>query len=407
MNYLILGIIIVVSIFEIVVDLLNYKYRHTPLKEQVRYIYDEDKYKTSLDYTMANFKHSLIFSTFKTILLIILLILGFFGWLEGFVQNLTNHAILQTLFYLLSFYLFNLVVNLPFRYYRTFVIEEKFGFNKTTKKTFFFDLFKSVLLVIVFGGGLIALLNALYLSFINDIMLFIVGALFFIIIIQILMFLLNGFFVRIFNKLTPLEDGSLKQKIDDLASKLGFKVNRIFVMDASRRSTKLNAFFTGIGKAKQVVLYDTLIEKMTEDEVVSVLAHELGHATHKDAPKMLFRNMMMFAIYAVALGLLLTMPSFSTSFGLSGIHFGFTLILMTIILGPIDIIYGIVSNYFMRKAEYRADAFAKLHTSKETMMSALITLVREDFTNLSPHPLYVFIHYSHPPMSERLKALED
>ncbi|MBN2268191.1 MAG: M48 family metallopeptidase [Acholeplasmataceae bacterium] len=407
MNYLILGIIILVSIFEIIVDLLNYRHRHTPLKEQVKHIYDEDKYKTSLAYTMANFRHSLIFSTFKTILLIVLLMSGFFGWLEGFVQSFTNQAILQTLFYLLMFYLFNLVVNLPFRYYRTFVIEEKFGFNKTTNKTFFFDLFKSVMLVIIFGGGLIALLNTLYLSFVNNIILFILGALAFIMIIQLLMFLLNGFFVRIFNKLTPLEDGTLKQKIDDLASKLGFKVHRIFVMDASRRSTKLNAFFTGIGKTREVVLFDTLIQKMTEDEVVSVLAHELGHAIHKDAPKMLCRNMIMFAIYAVVLGLLLTVSTFSTSFGLSGIHFGFTLILMTIILGPIDIVYGMISNYFMRKAEYKADAFAKHHTSKEAMVSALITLVKEDFTNLSPHPLYVFIHYSHPPMSERLKALED
>ncbi|MDD3067839.1 MAG: M48 family metallopeptidase [Acholeplasmataceae bacterium] len=406
MNYLILGIIFVVSIFEITVDLLNYKNRGKPLKDNVKDIYDEDKYKISLDYKMANFKHSLIFSTFKTALLIILLVIGFFGWLEIFVSNITNQVVMQTLLFLFAFYLFNLIINLPFRYYRIFVIEEKFGFNKTTKKIFFVDLIKSVMLVVVLGGGLIALLNVLYLSFIDNILLFILGALIFILIIQIFSFLLNGFIVRIFNKLTPIEEGSLKDKIDTLASKLGFKITRIFVMDASRRSTKLNAFFTGIGKTKEVVLFDTLIEKMTEDEVISVLAHELGHATHKDAPKMLLRNIIMFSIYAVALGLTLTIPSFSTSFGLTDIHFGFTLILMTIILGPIDIIYGIISNLYMRKAEYKADAFAKAHTSKETMMSALKTLVKEDFTNLTPHPLYVFIHYSHPPMSERLKALE-
>lgn len=202
---------------------------------------------------MANFKHSLIFSTFKTALLIILLVIGFFGWLEIFVSNITNQVVMQTLLFLFAFYLFNLIINLPFRYYRIFVIEEKFGFNKTTKKIFFVDLFKSVMLVIVLGGGLIALLNVLYLSFIDNILLFILGALVFIFIIQILSFLLNGFFVRIFNKLTPIEEGSLKDKIDTLASKLGFKIARIFVMDASRRSTKLNAFFTGIGKTKQVV----------------------------------------------------------------------------------------------------------------------------------------------------------
>jgi STE24 endopeptidase len=225
--------------------------------------------------------------------------------------------------------------------------------------------------------------------------------------VTVLLFFLNKFFVKIFNKLTPLPDGTLKTSIESLASKVGFKVTAISVMDASRRSTKLNAFFTGLGRTRQVVLYDTLIEKMTEDEIVAVLAHELGHAVHKDVPKMLLRQIFVFATYLVLFGLVVQNSAMAQTFGLSGTHFGFSLLLFSILISPLDLLLDFPSNYLSRKAEYAADSFSAQHSGRSHIMSALVRLAQENLSNLNPHPLYVLFHYNHPPLAARLNAIKD
>jgi len=406
MNYVIIAIILIVALFEAYIDILNYKNRNKPLPQNVKDIYDAAAYKKSLDYSMAKAKYGFVSSSVKTLLIVILLLVGFFPLLESMISGISSSVIIQTLLFLFAFYLIYFMLGIPFGYYRDLVIEEKFGFNKKTKKLFVIDQIKAFLLTVIIGGAMISAVAAIYLLLANLIFVFI-GAIFALVsLFMVGAFLTQGWFVRRFNKLTPLEEGPLKTRINDLANRLGFKIHRIFVMDSSKRSTHLNAFFTGLGKTREIVLFDTLLEKMSEDEIVAVLAHELGHASHKDAPKMLLRNLSMMAIYAVTHGLILTNGVFFTSFGLSGIHLGFAVILMMQALKPIEIIFGVYFNFFSRKAEYKADAFAVKHTSKEAITNALVRLTKESFSNLVPHPLYVGIHYSHPPISDRLNAID-
>lgn len=406
MFYFVLILIIGMTGFSLITEVLNYQHRNSELPDNVKALYEPEQYQKSLSYQMANFKLGLVSNVFKTTLLVLLLVFGFFGWLESTVSQMVTSPILETLLFMFGFYLVTLISGLPFRYYRTFVVEESFGFNKTTKKLFVIDLLKSLVLVMVLGGGVLAGLNALYLAFESQITLFLIFAYAVLVVLFFLIFILNGFFIRRFNKLSPLADGSLKDGIDALASKLGFNIKRIYTMDASKRSTKLNAFFTGIGKTREVVLFDTLVDKMSEEEILAVLAHELGHATFKDAPRMLAQQVVVMALYVGLIGWILNTTSFFTSFGLGGVHFGFTLILLFVLIEPMDTLINLYTMYASRKAEYRADAFAKKHTSQPAMQGALIKLVQENFANLTPHPLYVTLNYSHPPISQRLAALD-
>jgi STE24 endopeptidase len=354
---------------------------------------------------MVNFRFGLISQTTSTLIMVLLLAFGLFGTLEQTLTNLGYTGVLANLLFLFGYFVLNFIIKLPFRFYRIFVIEQKFGFNKTTKKLFVIDLVKNFVITIAFGGAIIGALNLIF-NLVTEIWLFAGLAFALISFIMIILFLFNGLFVRWFNKLTVLPEGSLKTKIDELGKGLGFEVKRIFVMDASKRSTKLNAFFTGLGKTREVVLFDTLIAKSTEAQILAVLAHELGHATYKDTTRSLLQQLIVIGLYVLTLGFILTNPLIATAFGLSGVHFGFTVIMMFILLEPVNIIIGIPLNYISRFAEYRADAFAKKHTSKAAMVGALRVLAVENFANLVPHPLYVFLNYSHPPLALRLKALD-
>ena len=197
----------------------------------------------------------------------------------------------------------------------------------------------------------------------------------------------------------------MRDKIRALAEKVGFNVKAISVMDASKRSTKLNAFFSGLGKTREVVLFDTLVEKLEEEEILSVLAHELGHAVHKDVPRMLGLQIAMFGLYAVVIGFILQSVALAQAFGLSGVHLGFSLILFSILISPLELILTFPLNYISRKAEYAADGFATEYVGKESTMSAFKVLAQENLANLTPHPLYVLMHYSHPTIPQRLEAI--
>lgn len=405
-SYLIIALVATMYFIDLVITLVNYNHRNQPIPEIAKDIYDQDKYQKWMRYFMETNRFQVIVKTISTVFLLLLLGFGFFGFLERLTISLVSHPILQTLAFLGVFFLINMLVGLPFDYYATFVIEEKYGFNKTTRKTFIIDLFKSILMAVVLGGGLVALLNAIYLEFVDHIWWFVLYAWGILTIVMIVLFVLNTkVFVKIFNKLTPLPEGELRDKIQALAEKVGFNIKAISVMDASKRSTKLNAFFSGLGRTREVVLYDTLVEKMDDEEILSVLAHELGHAVHKDIPRMLGLQIAMFGLYAVVIGFILQSDALAQAFGLSGAHLGFSLLLFSILIAPLEFLLSLPINVISRKAEYSADAFATKHAGKEATMSAFKVLAQENLANLTPHPLYVKVHYNHPTIPQRLEAI--
>ena len=406
MSYLVIGIIMITVAFHVFVETLNYRHRNTRLPENVKDLYDEHKYASWMQYTMENFRLGISKSGIFAVIWIILFLSGFFGVLEQSINNLTPSLTFQIVIFVWCCYVITIGINTPFAYYRTFVIEEKYGFNKTSKGLFFFDILKSLVLISLLGGAMVLGLASLFITFGDRLVVLLAISYGAIIVGTLLVFLLNGIFIRAFNKLKPIEDGSLKLKINELAKRLGFSIKRIYVMDASKRSTKLNAFFTGLGKTREVVLYDTLIAKLTEEEILAVLAHELGHATHKDSWKLLIRQDLLFAVYVLLFGVILGVEAFFTGFGLSGIHYGFAMVLLLFLIEPVDIILGILMNHLSRVAEYQADAYAKKHTDSVSMQGALRKLTVANYSNLTPHPLYQLLYYSHPTISHRLSALE-
>jgi STE24 endopeptidase len=407
MKWLIISIILLMFIVDLIVSLLNYAQRKQPIKANVNDIYDNASYQKWLAYSMENLRFSLIKKAFNTVILLVIFLTPFFSVLNNIIITWTNSELLNHLLFLFMYVILMTLLNMPFKYYNTFVIEEKYGFNKTTRITFIFDQLKGLVLGGLLLGGIITAFYYIYSTFSNQMWLFVVFSWAFLSVLIVVFSLLNTrVFIKIFNRLRPLEDGSLKKRIDDLADRLGFNIKAISVIDASRRSTKLNAFFSGFGKTKDIVLFDTLINKLTEDEIMAVLAHELGHAKHKDVLRMLLQQIFVFALYMTVLGLILTSNDIATSFEFTSIHLGFSLILFFILINPLTLLISIPINIMMRKAEFKADAYATTLMPKSYLISALKTLSRENYSNLNPHPLYVYLHYTHPPLSERLEAIE-
>jgi STE24 endopeptidase len=297
---------------------------------------------------------------------------------------------------------------LPFDYYQTFSIEERYGFNRSTKQTFVMDAIKNVVLSSALLFGVYSFLYFIYTVFSDQLLFLIAGVWAGLSVLFILIAMFNGLIVRVFNKLTPLEDGSLKTRINELATDAGFTLKRVFVMDASKRSAKLNAFFTGLGKTKEIVLFDTLIEKMSEEEVLSVMAHEIAHYLHKDIYRMIVENILIFAVYAAALGVVFSQQDLiMIGFGFEAFNVAFGFLLFTFIISPISFVVSIPRMYLSRVAEYKADAYSATKIDKSHMIHALKVLAKESLSNLTPHPWYVTLYYSHPPMSERIAALEN
>jgi STE24 endopeptidase len=406
MNIVIILLLTGVFITELVLARLNNKNKLKPLPDNVTSIYDEEAYKKWRLYQGEVYKIGLISQGTSYLLMVGFLIFGGFSWLETLAKDLFDNPLFYNVFFIGVFMGLSILISLPIRIYRTFVIEAKYGFNKTTKKTFIIDQIKSIILTLIFGGGLVILLNQLFISFESNLILFMVIAWAALMVIILTVSYLNTrVFVKIFNRLTPLEEGELKTYIEGLVKEIGFKVRGIYIMDASKRSTKLNAFFSGFGKNKEIVLFDTLVEALSKEEIGAVLAHEFGHAVHKDVTRLMIQQAIVFAIYTITIGLVLRFDTLAIDFGLSEMIFGFGLIMVFIILGPISFILSIITNILSRKAEYKADHFSGKHVDKKHMISALKVLARENFSDLNPHEAYEFIYYSHPSMSKRLHAI--
>jgi STE24 endopeptidase len=401
---LIVGLMTLMYLINTGLSLLNLSYQRKPLPANVKEIYSKDKLKQSRAYFAENTRFSLIRSTFSFLLMLGLLIGGFFPYVAQIIEQITNSELLETFFFLSVLLILNTIINLPFNYYRTFSIESRYGFNKSTKSLFFKDVLRNIILSTVLTSGIAVLLNSLYIGLGE---MFVFGAWIALSVIIVILFMLNTkVFVKIFNKLTPLPDGTLRDSIQALATKTGFKAKAIYTMDASKRSSKLNAFFSGFGPIREIALFDTLIAKLNEKQILSVLAHEIGHAKHFDEIRLIVQQILVFGVYAWMLNLLLGNQAIITSFGFTGPFFAFSLILFGFLIEPFDFLLGLPTNWLSRRAEYAADAFAVKQGYKEPMMGALKVLVKENFANLTPHPLEVLLTYSHPPMHDRLAAIE-
>lgn len=403
MFQLTLTVILVVFILEISLSMLNYSYRNQPIPKNVTDVYPEEAYRKWLRYTMENHRLSMAEKILDTAVLLLFLIFGFFPALAQAMNSITADPILQTLLFLGAYFFINFFLSIGFSWYRTFSIEERYGFNKSTVTTFLLDQLKSILLTLVLGGGALSMLLSLYQTMGRGFLIYAWPFTMFLVLMVNVLY--TKVFVRIFNTLIPLPEGALKDKIEELAKSTGYEIKKITVMNASKRSGRLNAFFSGFGKFKHIVLYDTLLQKCTNDEIVSVLAHEIGHAKHRDVLRNFFISVVQIGLYLILLTFFFSSASLAEAFGFTGVHYGFSILLFSILMEPFGILLGIPLLAVSRKAEYRADRFAAQAGYQGAMISALKVLARENFSNLTPHPWVVKLTYSHPPVSQRIEAL--
>ena len=400
--FIIAGLVIFNYLFSNILDYINHKNWKDDIPNELKDFYEKEKYKKAKDYSISKNNIGFLSSTISFLLVFSLLVFNGYGIINDLVSSFESSYIKSGLFFLTLFFI-NTLISLPFSYYNTFVIEEKFGFNKTTKTTFFLDITKSSVLSILIGGALLFLALYLYDKINQGFWLWLwIG-------LSLLMIFINMFYadliVPIFNKLTPLEDGELRNKIEDYSKKVGYLLKNIYVIDGSKRSTKANAFFSGLGPRKTIALYDTLIEKHTENELVAVLAHEVGHFKKKHIFSGLIFSIIQIGIMTFFFELCLSLPEISLALGGSDISFHLGLIGFSIVFSPISMLSGILMNYISRKNEFEADAYAKQTFNGEDLALALKKLSVDSLSNIYPHPLYVFFHYSHPPLIKRLRAL--
>jgi STE24 endopeptidase len=389
-----------------VIDYLNESGKNKPLSPVAAEIYNPDEYAKSLEYGTAKYKVELFTSVISTVVMLSAIILGWFAWLDQIIRDRFSNNLLITVIFFGVLIVGGMLVNLPVSYYSTFVIEEKFGFNKTTKKLFVMDSIKQLLLSVVLGLPIIFLIAWIYQNLESTFWL--VGWLA-VSAISLFMFIFGTrIFLPMFNKLKPLSEGELRSEVEAYCQSQGFPLSKLWEMDASKRSTKLNAFFSGMGKVKIIGLYDTLIEKLTTKETVAVLAHEVGHYKRKHVYTMFaFSNVQTLVIFSL-MGWLLGNPNLSKALGSDTPSFHISMIAFFMLFTPVSTVLGLINNSFSRYNEYQADQYSidTYPGAREHMYSALKKLSVESLSNLNPHPVYVAVHYSHPPILDRLANLK-
>jgi len=404
--WIILSALLLNYFIDLIADYLNLRYLQSQLPDEFKDIYDEDVYRKSQEYTKIKTKFGFITSTFNLLLILIFWFFEGFNYLDLFLrQSFTNEIILGVIYIGLLIFVSSLI-NLPFNIYSTFVIEERFGFNKTTIKVFVSDLLKSLGLSIVLGVPVLALILYLF-NEIGDYAWF-YSWLSIALISLILQYLAPRWIMPLFNKFEPLEDGELKSAIMDYAKSVNFSLNNVYVMDGSKRSTKSNAFFTGFGKNKKIALFDTLIEKHTVVELVGVLAHEIGHYKKKHIIQAMIISLLHTGIIFYLLSIFTKTPELFEAFGMENQSVYSGLIFFGMLYSSIEMILSILMNILSRKNEYEADEFAvKTTSNKNDFINALKKLSKDNLSNLTPHPFYVFINYSHPTVMQRIKAIKN
>jgi STE24 endopeptidase len=400
---IILALFVANFLFDQVLSWLNLRHHSRELPEKLKGRYDEEKYAKSYDYHVANYRFSLVQSIPGFFITGAILLFGGLGWLDAQLRTITEHPIALPLLYFGVLLFISDLISLPFQLYGTFVIEEKFGFNKTTPKTFVLDKIKGWLLGIVIGGIVLGALLWLVDLLGSGFWLWFWG---FITVFMIFMSeFYTSWFLPLFNKLSPLEEGDLRTAIEEYAHKTGFPLQNVFVMDGSKRSAKSNAFFSGLGKRKKIVLYDTLIENHNTDELVAILAHETGHYKKKHTRQGLILGILQTGLTLFILSLFVKSEALSLALGATqyGVHLN--LIAFGLLYSPISMVVGIGMNLLSRKNEYEADRYAAETWQPGSLQEALIRLHADNLSNLTPHPLNVFLNYSHPTLMQRLEKL--
>lgn len=402
--YIIIGILIFSFITDKWLDFLNAKKFDTPIPDELKDVYDEKEYEKSQQYKKVNYRFSLLSSTVMFVATLLFFFLDGFAFVDGIARGFTDDSILVALVFFGIIFIASDLLSTPFSYYDTFVIEEKFGFNKSTKKLFFADKLKGLVLGALLGGGILALIIWFYESTGKDFWIY--GW----IMITVFTVFMNMFYAKlivpIFNKQTPLEEGSLRDKIEAYAQKVGFQLDNIFVIDGSKRSSKANAYFSGFGKEKRITLFDTLINDLNDEEIVAVLAHEVGHYKRKHIIVNLLSSILLTGFTLWLLSLFIGSPLLSQALGVEVPSFHIGLIAFFILYSPISTSTGLVMNYLSRVFEYQADNYAKATYAGEPLISSLKKLSKNNLSNLTPHPWYVFIHYSHPTLLQRFRNLK-
>ncbi|MFC3880294.1 M48 family metallopeptidase [Algoriphagus namhaensis] len=404
LTYLLVGVLVFGFLWEKTLSFLNNRQPVPAIPDTLEQYLGKDKLKESKAYQQTNFRFGLVAGTVSFLITFCFICFGWFGAIDQWVAGFHIPPLAQSVVFFALIFIGSDVLSLPFDYYSTFVIEEKFGFNKTTIKTFFTDKVKGYILSMIIGGGLLVL----FLWLIHQ-----MGRNFwwqFWLIASVFMVFVNLFYTSVilplFNTLRPLEDGELKESIVRYAKSVNFPLDNILVMDGSKRSAKANAFFSGFGKRKKVVLYDTLIDQHTPEELVAVLAHEVGHYKKKHIIWGMMASILQIGLLLFVLAQFIFNEPMSLALGGSEWSVELNLIGFIMLFAPISMIIGIGMNWLSRKNEFEADAFAKETFAGKPLAEALKTLSISSLSNINPHPWYVFVNYSHPPLLERLQKLE-
>ena len=397
--YILISILIISFIVDKVLDALNAKHYKDPIPPELSDVYEEEDYLKSQNYKKANDRFSSIASSISLVVTLFFFYLDGFAFVDEWARTFSDNTIIIALIFFGSIMFASDLLSTPFSYYHTFIIEEKFGFNKTTLKTFLVDKIKGWLMSAILGGLLLSIIIWFYESVGSNFWLYAWG------IIAVFVFFINMFYARLivplFNKQTPLCDGSLKTKIQDYAQKVGFKLDKIVVIDGSKRSTKANAYFSGFGSEKRVTLFDTLIKDLEEEEIVAVLAHEVGHYKRKHILFNLIINILIMGFTFWLLSLFIGNPILTEALNVALPSFHIGLIAFGILYSPISELTGLVMNFISRIFEYQADNYAKETFDATPLISGLKKLNKNNLSNLTPHPAYVFVYYSHPTLLQR------
>lgn len=388
---------------ERILSILNMRHSTQPIPDILSGIYDEEKYTRQQSYFRTNVRLGMVSSVCSFLLTFGLFVFKGFAWIDGLARMCTSNELLVSLLFFLFFGILSALVGLPFQIYDTFVVEERFGFNKVTPKLFILDRLKGWILSILISGLLLTAVIFIY-QLLPDYFWLVAWA-----VVSAFSLFMSLFYseliVPLFNKQTPLPEGELRSAIEAFANKTGFSLKNIYVIDNSKRSTKANAYFTGLGKKKRIVLYDTLIDLMSTDEIVAVLAHEIGHNKYKHTIKhivvSLLTNLLMFYL----LGLVLKYDVFAQAAGCEKASFHVNMLVFGVLYTPLSLLMGLAGNVLSRSNEFQADAFVKENGMADALVSALKKLSAQSLSNLTPHPAYVFFNYSHPTLYERVKAL--
>ena len=402
---LILAALLLDYVLNAVADALNLRALQPEAPAGFEDVYAAERYRRSQEYTRVRTRFGLIPATFDLVVLLAFWGLGGFAWLDELVRGLGHGPVVTGLFFIGALALARTLLHVPFSWYSTFVIEERFGFNKTTPKTFLLDLVKGLALAVVLGGGLLGAILWFFET---------AGATawlwcwcFTTLFMLVLQYVAPTWIMPLFNRFQPLDEGELREAVLDYAKSVSFPLEGLFVIDGSRRSTKANAFFTGFGKRKRVALYDTLIEKHSTDELVAIVAHEIGHYKCGHILKGMLLGILQSGVVFFLLSVFISHPGLFEAFGLERVSAYAGLVFFGMLYSPIDLLLSFGMQAFSRRNEFEADAYARETTgSGERLVSALKALSADSLSNLTPHPLYVKLHHSHPPLVQRVKALE-